>query len=387
MKNNFKLFLIVFAIVVSSCKKKDSSIKDEIKRDVELEGDHLAFKDYSAFVDYYKVVSSMNKSQRQQWEKSLNFTSMQTVYERFNEELNEFEKGSKENYFRGFSNLKMKYKESLLFTEDSYRINNSGISEAILTNKNGFVKVGEDYLHFKEKGVTTYRKVSFQKAQQLSESNLVSTESLELTVPQRNSFTSALGNWHIINKERGRVLFRSKAYNLHSDALNYQSFAALEGRAEHKNIFGTWRGVGMAVNVFERPAGRTGVSIDYQNLSNTIIPGNRDGVMYTNSIDINPNFSDGLANVEHFDRVICITKGLEGNPGAALAAVGASGTQILNYAVDAGYFGASDVYWKSVYMGRLQFGIMIQVGLPIVGNPAVIFDVFSIDGRSLVQNQ
>jgi hypothetical protein len=51
-------------------------------------------------------VTGMNKSQRQLWEKSLNFTSQQTIYEKFNEELNELEKESKENYFKGFSELK-----------------------------------------------------------------------------------------------------------------------------------------------------------------------------------------------------------------------------------------------------------------------------------------
>ncbi|NQX42370.1 hypothetical protein SAMN05421820_11191 [Pedobacter steynii] len=386
MKNNFYLFIIAFAMVTSSCKKQESSVKGEIKRDVELEGDHLAFKDYSTFVDYYKVVSGMDKSQRQQWEKSLNFTSMQTVYEHFNEELNELEKGSKENYFRGFSNLKEKYKGSLLFTEDSYRINNSGISEAILTSKNGFVKVGDDYLQFGEKGVTTYKEVSFQRAQQLSQSNLVSTESLELTAPQRNSFTSKLGEWHIINKERGRVLFRSKAYNLHSDALGYQSFAALEGRAEHLNIFGTWRGVGMALSLYRSPDPNRGyaptVDITYQNLTNNLPRRESSG-----SIELKPNFFEGLSNVEHFDRVMCITRGLEVNPSAALSTVGGSGSQLLNYAVDAGSFSATDVYWKEVFVGKIKIGAMIQVGLPVIGNPAVSFDVFSIDGRSLVQNQ
>lgn len=247
MKNNFYLFIITFIIMASSCKKQESSTKDKIKQDVELEGDHLAFKDYSTFFDYYKAVGGMNKIERQRWEKSLNFTSMQTAYERFNGELDELEKGSKENYFNGFSNLKVKYNGTLLFTENSYRINNSGISEAILTNKDGFVKVGEDYLHFREKGTTTYKETSFEKAQQLSKSNLVSTETIRITVPSRNSMTSVLGNWYIINKERGRVLFRAKVYNLHSDALGYESFASLEGRAEHLNIFGTWRNVGMSL--------------------------------------------------------------------------------------------------------------------------------------------
>lgn len=376
----------MFTILASSCKKQDSSTKDEIKRDVKLEGDHLAFKDYSTFVDYYNVVRGMNQSQRLQWEKSLNFTSMQTTYEHFNEELNELEKGSKENYFRGFSNLKVKYKKSLLFTEDSYRINNSGISEAILTNRNGFVKVGDDYLNFREKGVTTYRDVSFQKAEQLSESNLVSTESLELAVPQRNSFTSTLGTWHIINKERGRVLFRSKAYNLHSDALGYQSFAALEGRAEHLNIFGTWRGVSMALSLYRstRPGASDAplVAITYQNLTNTLPRRESSG-----SIELKPNFFEGLNNIEHFDRVMCITRGLQGNPSAALSTVGGSASQLLNYAVDTGSFDSTSVYWKDVSILSVRIGAYIQPGSGVLSHPQVAFNPFSIDGRSFVQNQ
>ncbi|WP_342330757.1 hypothetical protein [Pedobacter sp. FW305-3-2-15-E-R2A2] len=406
MKNNFYLFLIVFAIAASSCKKQDSSVKDEIKRDVELEGDHLAFKDYSTFVDYFKVVSSMNKSQREQWEKSLNFTSMQTAYEHFNEELNELEKGSKENYFKGFSSLKLKYNESLLFTENSYRINNSGISEAILTNKNGFVKVGKDYLHFKESGVTTYKGTSFEKAEQLSKSNLVSTENLSLTAPTRNSFTPVMGQWNIINKERGRVLFRNKAYNLHTDALGYESFAALEGQAEHLNIFGTWRGVRMALSLSRSTTpGRYGLSpllrIEYNNLANTFDgftdsanpPRGTRGddpvpsVLKTNLVELNPNFFQGLDNVERFDRVMCVTKGIAGNPSAALSIAGASGSQLLNFAVDSGHSESVDVYWRGVSMENVNISAYILPGSGLASHPQVIFDLFSLYGRSYVQYQ
>lgn len=385
MKNNFYLLIITFIIMASSCKKQESSTKDKIKQDVRLEGDHLAFKDYSTFFDYYKAVGGMNKIERQRWEKSLNFTSMRTAYERFNDELDELEKGSKENYFNGFSNLKIKYNGTLLFTENSYRINNSGISEAILTNKDGFVKVGEDYLHFREKEMTTYKEVSFQEAQQLSKSKLISTENLNLVVPTRNSFTSAIGEWNIINKERGRVLFRNKAYNLNSDALGYQSFAALEGRAEHLNIFGTWRSVSMALSIYKSPIPDRGyapeVDITYQNLANTLPRRESSGV-----VELKPNFFDGLHNVEHFDRVMCITKGLEGNTGSAGTIVGGSNSQFLNYAIDAKYFGSTDIYWKSVYMSKIKISAFIQPG-GVLGNPEIVFDPFSLYGRSLVQNQ
>lgn len=397
MKNNFYLFIITFIIMASSCKKQESSTKDKIKQDVELEGDHLAFKDYSTFFDYYKAVGGMNKIERQRWEKSLNFTSMQTAYERFNGELDELEKGSKENYFNGFSNLKVKYNGTLLFTENSYRINNSGISEAILTNKDGFVKVGEDYLHFREKGTTTYKETSFEKAQQLSKSNLVSTETIRITVPSRNSMTSVLGNWYIINKERGRVLFRAKVYNLHSDALGYESFASLEGRAEHLNIFGTWRNVGMSLNLNPRGT-TTGVVIGYNNLTNTLensVPppiidpnGGRsregDASYKINSVVIKPNFFDGLVDVEHFDRVMCITKGLEGNPGVPLSSINGA-VEFYNYSVDAKYTDAVDIYWSYIDLAGFRFSAFIQPG-GVLGNPAVPFDPFTLDG-SLVKNQ
>jgi hypothetical protein len=366
----------------------------------------LAFKDYSTFLNYYKAVGGMTKIEREQWEKSLNFTSMQTGYEQFNQELDKLEQGSKENYFSGFSMLKQKYDGTLLFTDNSYRINSSGISEAILANKNGFVKVGQDYLHFKETGVTTYKTISFEKAQQLSKSNLVSTENLHLTVPTRNSFTSVMGEWNIINKNRGRVLFRNKAYNLHSDALGYESFAALEGRAEHLNIFGTWRDVRVALSLYQTSTpGKYGLSpyirIEYNNLENTFDgftdsenpPRGTRGedpvpsVKKTNLVELKSNFFEGLDKVERFDRVMCVTKGIAGNPNAALSTVGAFSSQAFNYAVDSGHSESVDVYWRGVSMENINISAYILPGSGLASHPEVVFDLISLYGRSLVQNQ
>lgn len=383
MKNNF--YYLFFVLCAYSCKKQDQLVKDEIKHDVQLNGDYLVFKDYQTFFNYYKVVDGMNKGERESWEKSLNFTSMLTAYENFNEELDELEKGPEKNYFKGFSQLKQKYKGSLIFTEDSYRLNNSGVRESILTNKDGIVKVGQDYLHFGEKGITTYKDETFQNSEDLMNSKSASIANIVLTPPQPNHFILVVGEWNAVYKDRGRVIFRTKGYNFHSSALGYQSFATLEGMAEHKNIFGTWRDVRMSLNLVPN-GGRSGVAIEYQNLSNTMIPGNREGIKTSNIVNLKPNFFEGLYDVERFDRVMLVTKGLETNPHAALPHVSGTNTEFLNYAVDLLYANATDVYWKDISIRYVLISAFIQPG-GVLGNPKVNFDPFKLDGDSPIQHQ
>jgi uncharacterized protein len=378
MKNKIYLMLITFAVVTYSCKKQNTISEKVSPAEVTLEKDHLAFKDYSTFIAYYKAVTGMNKSQRQLWEKSLNFTSQQTIYEKFNEELNELEKESKENYFKGFSELKQKYAGPLLFTENSYRLNTSGINEAMLTNKDGFVKVGADYLHFRETRIETFKVDNYEKAQQLSKSKLASTElePLYAQAPSHNSFYPAIGGWNIIYKDRGRILFRVKLYNLHSDALGYQSFASLEGMAEHKNVFGTYRGVNMSPGFTPGTGFTPYLGISYNNLTNDLFD------VFDHPVDMNPNFFDGLSNVEHFDRVMCISKGLESNPQAALSIVNNSGSEFSYYAVESQYTNRNDVYWKSIDNRYVQFSVLGQPGSFPFGSPAVFYQPFTLDCKN-----
>ncbi|RBQ09133.1 DUF4848 domain-containing protein [Pedobacter miscanthi] len=379
MKNKIYLMLIAFAVVNYSCKKQNTTIEEVTPAEVTLEKDHLAFKDYSTFISYYKALKGMSKSQRQSWESSLNFTSLQTTYEKFNGELDKLEKESKdkENYFRGFSELKAKYSGSLIFTEDSYRLNSSGSTEAMLINKDGFVKVGNDYLYFKETGMKTFKVDSYEKAQELSKSKAASTETQPLyaQAPSPNSFYPAIGGWNIIYKDRGRLLFRVKLYNLHSNALGYQSFASLEGMAEHRNVFGTYRGVNMSPGFTPDTGFTPYLAISYNNLTNDLYD------ILPHLIDMKADFFDGLSNIEHFDRVMCISKGLENNPQAASSIVN-SGSEFSHYAVESQHTNRNDIYWRDIDNSFVQFSVLGQPGSFPFGSPAVFYGPFTLDCKN-----
>lgn len=377
MKNKIYLMLIAFAVVNYSCKKQSTTIEEVTPAEVTLEKDHLAFKDYSTFISYYKALKGMSKSQRQSWESSLNFTSLQTTYEKFNGELDKLEKESQENYFKGFSSLKEKYAGSLIFTENSYRINSTGVTEAMLINKDGFVKVGNDYLYFKELGVKIFKVDSYEKAQELSKLKPASTEldPLYAQAPSPNSFYPAIGGWNIIYKDRGRLLFRVKLYNLHSTALGYQSFASLEGMAEHKNVFGTYRGVNMSPGFTPGTGFTPYIGISYNNLSNDLYD------ILAHPVDMDANFFDGLSNIEHFDRVMCISKGLESNTQTASSIVN-SGSEFSHYAVESQHANRNDVYWSSIDNRYVQFSVLGQPGSFPFGSPAVFYGPFTLDCKN-----
>ncbi|MBB5637196.1 hypothetical protein HDE68_003109 [Pedobacter cryoconitis] len=365
MKLKLTILALGLALVTLSCKKQSVPSSHEQFPEVKLENDYLAFKDYATFFKYYQLNSTLSDSERVKWEQSLSFSSLTTLYNKFNNELDVLEKGTKESYFSGFKSLQQEYKGAILFTDDSYKINSSGIRESALANKKGIIKVGNDYLYASEKGITTYKETTYQKALEMIESK-ISTE-LNGRAPNPNSFTSNIGGWYIINKDRGRVLFRMKLYNINSPVFGYQSFSSLEGMAEHKNIFGTYRDVRMSAN-FTPVSGKTpGMSVWYDH-----IPADLSGdVKY---INLNPNYFDGLYNVERFDRVLAISEGLQGNI-SAIDPNARGNAQFINYVVVPRLSNNPNVYWKTVGLLFTEFSVMIQPG-GVFSNPEVLFSPF-----------
>jgi len=378
MKLKLTMLALGLALFTVSCKKQSVSPVQEQSADVKLENDYLAFKDYAAFFKYYQINSALSDSERLKWEQSLHFSSLTTAYNKFNKELDALEKGTKESYFSGFKSLQQQYKGSILFTEDSYRINASGLRESALVNKSGILKVGNDYLYSSDKGIKTYKDATYQQALGMIASN-VGTELNGAATPP-NSFTSRIGGWNIINKDRGRVLLRMKLYNLNNAAFGYQSFSSLEGMSEHKNIFGTYRNVGMALG-FNTSSGKTPVmSFWPENLANNLGD-------FPRTLNLNPNYFDGLNNVESFDRVLAISEGLQGKI-SAVDPNAKGNTQFINYAVAPQLYPNIDIYWKNVGLPFTEFSVLIQPG-GVLGNPAVLFNPIIIfdtqDGG--IQNQ
>jgi len=375
MKNKIKLLLLALVVLTYSCKKQVITDEDAAQPEVTVERDYLVFKDYATFFKYYQLNSILSETERLKWEQSLKFNSLKTIYNKFNNELDVLEKGTKENYFIGFKSLKQQYQGSILFTEDSYKINSSGMREAALVNKAGILKIGKDYLISNEKGITTYKETSYDKILNVISSK-VSTESqaLSASAPPSGSFSSAIGGWNIINKERGRVLFRMKLYNINSSSIGYQSFSSLEGMAEHKNVFGTYRSVGMSLNFPQDTGFIPYIAITYENSTNSLYQ------IFASTVNLNPNFIQGLDNVENFDRVLCISQGLQNNVNQANQNVNGN-SEFANYAISTRQFSTNDIYWKDVDMQFVKFGVLIQPGGPF-GNPGVLFDLFTMDCKN-----
>ncbi|MBB5618999.1 uncharacterized protein YdcH (DUF465 family) [Pedobacter cryoconitis] len=363
MKLKLTILALSLALATISCKKQSVSSPEQQSPDVKLENDYLAFKDQATFFKYYQLNSTLSESERLKWEQSMHFNSLTTIYNKFNSELDELEKGTKENYFNGFKSLQQQYKGAILFTEDSYKLNSSGMKEAALANKNGILKVGNDYLYTSEKGVTTYKSTTYEKALEMIASKV--TTELYGAVPPPNSFTSRLGGWYVVNKDRGRVLMRMKLYNINNPAFGYQSFSSLEGMAEHKNVFGTWRDVNMSINFTPVSSKTPGMSFWPDNLTSNLGD-------YPNSLTLNPNCLDGLYNTKHFDRVLAISNGLQGK--INLIDPNAKGSsEFVNYAIAPAMYPNTNLYWRDVSLNVTEFSVMIQPG-GVLSNPAVVFN-------------
>lgn len=252
MKNKIYYFFIISCIglINLGCKKENTEIlkekEAENSRKFKVENGYLHFDNYDVFLSYFQNISSLPVKKRKEWENSNGFTSLGTIYENFNSELQSLEDKKPVNALEQYANLKHKYKNEILFTDSTYSINCTGIREALLANKDGIVRVGDDFIQFGIDGYHTYRAtssteaVSFNKLSSLKPNSGNRFSIINGLQPVANSLSVVPGNYTVISSGNGKFYARIKIYNTHSDAGGYRGFVALECFAQHDNWIGVW---------------------------------------------------------------------------------------------------------------------------------------------------
>ncbi|RAJ37236.1 hypothetical protein [Pedobacter cryoconitis] len=160
---------------------------------------------------------------------------MGTIYDNFNSELQALEKSKPQDALQQYSRLKQKYAGQLTFTDSTYNLKCTGVRESFLANKDGIVKIGDEFIHFGVNGYETF-KASAGKGYAGS----VKVDAINGSQPNANSLTVTAGNYGMTSQGNGQFYARVKLYNIHTGAGGYRGFVALECYARHKNWIGIW---------------------------------------------------------------------------------------------------------------------------------------------------
>jgi hypothetical protein len=275
----------------------------------------MHFKDNSEFFQTMLSVSTMTTQQRKQWEKEIGFTSLRSVYDQFNQELDEMEAARNAD---GFFAVKKKYSQVAIWDQDnSYDLNCSGIIESAVVNVDGLVKVGDELLSFsrdaikarpteaglngrvadKERIIWTNRAIGNVGVFSADDYKIIGTP------PPANSFS--LVNSPI--KQSGPITsgapeaqgyVQARLFNLLVNGQN-RGFVTIVYWAEHRNWIGFWRRV------------RTS-ALDLHLQS--YIRLNNQGVIWPRVMrgDLGPNWAD--VTVENHESVLIASTELITNP-------------------------------------------------------------------------
>lgn len=157
MKNLILIAMTALALTIfNGCQKENPEVdqlvdgpqpQEAVKQDVYVENGYLAFKNIEIVDSVITMLSQMSSEEKHQWEKSLNFISARSEFEKL---FNEYEKIGSYEEFESFKN---KNSKNLTFNE----IDNTDLSinypyathyfVPVLNNK-GLVKIGESLIKY-----------------------------------------------------------------------------------------------------------------------------------------------------------------------------------------------------------------------------------------------
>jgi hypothetical protein len=268
MKKNY-FYSIVVCLFLLSCKKdsnlnqKETKISNTIYGNTKIENGYLSFNNYDSFISALKNVYSLTSSNTNFDSQANGFVSMNEIYSNFNKELDDLEKLSEGQYFKGYGLLKEKYKLQINFSDNSFNLNCSGLAESYLVNRDGILKVGNDFLHFSSNSIETFTNLSYENVLHKIRNKDVNEKPLSIEEINQsgnskeklaylygsqaglNSFTVSTSQFKSVEGNSGRALFiaRAKIYNIHNSSFGNRGFITYQCNATHKNIFGTFRDV------------------------------------------------------------------------------------------------------------------------------------------------
>ncbi|QJB35187.1 DUF4848 domain-containing protein [Chitinophaga oryzae] len=378
MKINLMLCTgLLLMFVFLSCKKEASVKESEpVAKDspVKVVDGVLHFSDDQTFVQTMLAINSMSAEQRQAWEKEIGFTSLRSVYDKFNQELDKMEAAQNKD---GFFTVKNKYDRVVVWNSagTSYDINCRGILEAGVVNAEGLVRINDQLLQYSHDQITTSSiqaegSIGGRKANEhtiIWARDKKNTLARDVTVFDQSALV-AYGQAPVLNQlKMGEGSFANaspmesgveaaahaqvKIYNFLLNGQN-RGFCTVYYFAEHRNWLGILRRVNTINSGF---VGDHAVTLNNQGEHMIYSVGDFGGNWVKG-----PNWSHGLAT-EH-EVVIIASAALKSNPTTVSYIPPSLNNQFVNadYAITED--GSSNNYWKKyVPFGALGYPLRIKI--------------------------
>ncbi|WP_343745477.1 DUF4848 domain-containing protein [Chitinophaga sp.] len=368
---------LLLMFVFLSCKK-DGSIKEDIpaakENSVRVVDGMLHFADDLTFVQTMLSINSMSPEQRLAWEKQIGFTSLRSVYDDFNKELDKMEAVQNKD---GFFAVKKKYDKIVVWNNvgTSYEINCRGILEAGIVNADGLVQIDGQLLQYSHDQVTT---TSVQNkgdagARKAGSSTIIwerekkNMLAKDVTTFDQSALVAYGGPANVNQLRMGEGSIASappmesgpeatgyaqvKIYNFLLNGQN-RGFCTVFYFAEHRN----WLGISRRVNTINSGfVGDHGVTLSNQGTRQFFSAGGLGGNWVKG-----PNWSHGFAT-EH-EVVIIASEALKTNPTTVSYIPPYLNNQLANADYTITEDGSSNNYWqKYVPFGELGYPLKLKI--------------------------
>lgn len=324
-KRNYPIALMCALFLLSGCKKEITKDSDKkVNEGIKVENGHLSFDSYDAFLAKFQNISSLSEAEREKWEKSIGFESLNTIYKNFDAELTHLENSKSPDPMAEYAKLKIKYQNQFLWTDSTYSLNCSGVRESYLANKDGVVKIGDDLVYFRRDGIETYSAKSRSISNPLNKLSSINRDPNAISIipgsqPSTNSFNVKMGSFNVISNGDGKFYSRIKLYNIHSSAAGYRGFVSMECYAQHKNIIGIWHDVRSLVSargVIYIDLNKADNNNNFTTTSQAILVGD-DGTLQTGDPGSPPPPAQGSSAIaDRYELLLASSVYLKNNPNA-----------------------------------------------------------------------
>lgn len=268
MKNAINILGLLFLLVLFSCKKNALEKQDEPAKESKaftVKSGYLQFKSYPDFVNTMISLSLLTSDERRKWESSIGFKSLLSYGEDFN---NKMEEADNLKSIELYNKAKDEYSFAVKWIGDTlYKLNAPSILEAKLIDKNGILKIGDDFILYTNGSHVNignvaydeilanrnkYKRTIYEEKNKTSRTMWYLPGLIHANAPTINSYSVSALEWNTV-QNTGKFYSRLKLFNLNSTSSGNRLFMTVEYYAMHKNWLGTWRVVSSLVDNIDKP--------------------------------------------------------------------------------------------------------------------------------------
>ena len=262
MKKNYSIFILFIAVFLLSCKDELTPLA-AAEPEVTVENGMLSFSSMENFNKVFADVTEKDNSYLDNWEGSLGFTSLRSIFNQVVKAENEFSDNlskihgenavlSREKF--GYTEVTNKNKEILIFMEDgSFDLDVTTFGHSYILNAEGLVKIGGKIYNFTKDYVKVLGSNSFKSFSHLK-TITCSDESANIFVSDVQRETNILFESH--NQKTNEIVKTCIATNNKDRLIVYEDYVyyaqggtpcyvyshnyLIKLRNLKKNIFGSW---------------------------------------------------------------------------------------------------------------------------------------------------